>query len=463
MATSASLRLALAVAVIAAACSLVAGAGAARTGADRSPTVTAGGIAFPRTYHIFGTDRNLGALARYDMVVGYAYWNIRALRKRNPRGIFLLNPGLQPRNARDYQGLSVTYGSVHRWRGGRDKIGGGPKLGMIRPFDPYWDELHNADGSRAVANATWPTRGWNLADPTGKGTADLVAKVIAHASKRGGLYAKGWDGIHSDNWIYRIGVAWFYGSELDTDRDGRVDDYDTLRRDWAAGLTRVGLRLRSYLPGKLVGGNGNWNVRANVTGSDFLQYLTTHDDYLRSANYTLLEALEQYGSRADDVVRAAREWLEFGDSRGPARHFAILHELDHARDFQALRWGFSLSTIAGAHYGAYVDSHDDRLWFDEYDGGQLVRRRHWLGKPIANPTRAPNGVWRRDFKNGVVLSNPTSSPQTVRFETTLWRLKGAQDPAVNTGGPVTEVTVPARDGLFLLRRPDGATPTPAGG
>jgi hypothetical protein len=407
-------------------------------------------VGFPRTYHIYGSEGAPGSLARYDMVVGYAYWNIRALRARNPKGIFLLSPGLHPRRVSDYVGLSVTYGGLFAWRGGTDRLRGGPPLGPIRPFDPYWDYLHNADGSVALVNSVWRHPGWNLARA---GVPDLVAAVFAYASKLGGLYTKGWDGVHSDNWIYVIGAPWFYGDQLDADRDGRVDDYDLLHRNWVAGLTRVGYLLRSYLPGKVLGGNGNWNVLPGRPGeTDWRTYMARPDDYLRSSNYTLLEGLELYSDRTDGVVRSAQEWLQYKDPRRQTRYFAILHKLPGGpTDYASLRWGDSLATIAGAYYEAYVDSHEDRLWYDEYDGGVGVRRRHWLGAPLSPPGKLGNGVWRRDFQYGVVLNNSTSSAQTVPLGGAFQRLRGTQDPSLNDGATVTEVTIPARDGLFLVR------------
>lgn len=449
MALRGSTRLLPALALAVLACALTSGDGAATT-TKNAPLRVSSMQAYPRTYHIWGNDRDLGALARYDMVVGYAFWNIRALRARNPKGIFLLTPGLRPGNTNDYRGLAVTYGAVNRWQGASDLLGGGPKLGFIRPFDPYWDELYNADGSRAQVNETFKHGGWNLADPKGKGTAELVAKVLAHASKLGGLYRNGWDGIHSDNWIYRIGVGWFYGSNLDTDRNGQVDDYDVLRRSWAAGLTRVGLLLRAYVPGKIVGGNGNWSVRPG-TGIDFRPYLSAQDDPLKSANYTLLEGLELYAARADEVIGTVRQWLDYRDPRGQPRYFAILHKVAGEQDFRSMRWGLSLATIAGAHYEAYAASHADMFWYDEYDGGEGIRQRHWLGKPVSKPRKLPSGVWRRDFRNGIVLNNSTSSPQTVSLETPFARLTGVQDPSVNNGATVTRVTIPPLDGLFLKR------------
>ena len=41
-------------------------------------------------------------------------------------------------------------------------------------------------------------------------TPELVSKIFAFAAKKDGLYTAGWDGVHSDNWIYtQVGSSWF--------------------------------------------------------------------------------------------------------------------------------------------------------------------------------------------------------------------------------------------------------------
>ena len=64
-------------------------------------------------------------------------------------------------------------------------------------------------------------------------------------------------------------------------------------------------------------------------------------------------------------------------------------------------------------------------------------------------------VYRRDYEGGVALVNATSSAVTVNLGGTFRKIKGTQDPLVNDGSLVTAVTIPAKDGLVLLR------PTPA--
>jgi hypothetical protein len=65
-------------------------------------------------------------------------------------------------------------------------------------------------------------------------------------------------------------------------------------------------------------------------------------------------------------------------------------------------------------------------------------------------------VWRRDFANGISLVNASGSPQTIALGDWFLKIKGTQAPAINTGGLVNQVALPARDGIILLRY-SGAT------
>lgn len=111
-------------------------------------------------------------------------------------------------------------------------------------------------------------------------------------------------------------------------------------------------------------------------------------------------------------------------------------------------------------------SYNDYLTFDEYSFN--------LGAPIAGPGNPNNtvyggsgytawkqGVWRRDFQNGISLVNPRGNgAQTVTLETTYYHLTGTQDPTINNGAATTSVTLPdpgtagtGGSGLVLSRTP----------
>jgi hypothetical protein len=66
-------------------------------------------------------------------------------------------------------------------------------------------------------------------------------------------------------------------------------------------------------------------------------------------------------------------------------------------------------------------------------------------------------VYRRDYEGGIALVNATAAPVTVQLNGTFRKIKGTQAPLVNDGNLVTAVTLPAKDGLVLLR----TAPAPA--
>ena len=99
--------------------------------------------------------------------------------------------------------------------------------------------------------------------------------------------------------------------------------------------------------------------------------------------------------------------------------------------------------------GKYIIS----VWFDEYDLAGTSNTK-WLGKAISSPQLSPwqNGVYRRDFENGIALINPRGNgQQTVTLEPGFKRFLGKQDPNHNNGRSVSSITLDDRDGIVLVR------------
>jgi len=138
-----------------------------------------------------------------------------------------------------------------------------------------------------------------------------------------------------------------------------------------------------------------------------------------------------------------------------------------ANDYQVVRYTltFTLMRNGWAQY-AISNSNNDNVdpsvssgfpVFDEFWGGSL-NLAGYLGAAYGGPLGAEQsaswlqGVWRRDFFNGIALVNPAGNgSQTVALGGTLYHLRGTQVPGINNGTAVTSVTVPAGDGLILLR------------
>jgi hypothetical protein len=441
---------------------------------SRASAATVDTHGYPRTYHLFGSG-TVDELARYDMNVGSSWWDVAGMHARNPTGIFLLQPTLTTSAGTDQIHVTAP-GVATAWAGGTDNEPGGVNLGTIRAVDSNWDLLRNANSSLATVNpSSTSIYGWNLADPLGKGTPTLVSKLFAYAAKDKGLYATAWDGVHSDNWIYpSIGASWYYGPNLDTDRNGTPDDPTTLRRNWANGLTLLGNNLRSYLPGKIVGGNGNWYRPQDYTGSD-------PNGWLKASNYTVMEHMQDYAwNTPGSLLAQTRQWLDYSDPLGATRYMAVLMDAVDANGnelsavsnpndpaimlradvMKSMRWGLTLSLMTDVYFEPTIaGNHTTKWWYDEFDGGTGIRQRGYLGQPVGVPSQPSTSIYRRDFANGIALNNSSTAATTIQLGGTFKKLQGTQNPSLNNGANVTSVTIPAHDGLILLRTA-GAPPPP---
>ena len=98
----------------------------------------------------------------------------------------------------------------------------------------------------------------------------------------------------------------------------------------------------------------------------------------------------------------------------------------------------------------------DYSWFmDEYavdleTGQPNETKKGYLGEPLGSYQVLASGVYRRDFDNGIVLCNPTSSTQTVDLVGSYRKIDGVQEPSINDGSVVENVTLSSEDGIILL-------------
>jgi len=115
-------------------------------------------------------------------------------------------------------------------------------------------------------------------------------------------------------------------------------------------------------------------------------------------------------------------------------------------DYATFRYAFASCLMDDGYFnwdnGAFgVD------WFDEYEVE--------LGQATTPPPTTPwkNGVYRRDFENGIALVNPKGNGTiALPLETSYKRILGAQDPNVNDGSTSNNVLLAERDGIILLKK-----------
>jgi hypothetical protein len=161
----------------------------------------------------------------------------------------------------------------------------------------------------------------------------------------------------------------------------------------------------------------------------------------------------------DNVQANGSDPLSYNSSGQPASWSAA---------WQGARYGICAALMNNGYYFANGGNYDEETaanhrWFDEYDNaGAGVG---YLGDPVGGSLGNPqtgawsNGIWMRQFRNGIVLWNPKGNgTRTVtvgnllspHFHTGLRHIAGKQDTVTNNGQTVTTVTLRDRDGVILL-------------
>lgn len=174
----------------------------------------------------------------------------------------------------------------------------------------------------------------------------------------------------------------------------------------------------------------------------------TSEEYKGQLNGALLEAAmglswSIYERQGWDATRLRYyEFIE--DTRAPK--IVGFNVWGAADDYKKMRFGLTTCLLNNGYF-SYTDKkqgYAEMPWFDEYDAV--------LGLPLEPPPSKAwvNGVWRRSYQFGTVIVNPTHEVKAISLEKEYKKLRGKQDPVVNSGETVRELKLNPEDGLILM-------------
>lgn len=256
----------------------------------------------------------------------------------------------------------------------------------------------------------------------------------------------------------------------DWNRDGTTDSQldPTVSAAGRQGYVDYVNAVRPQMPGKYQIGNiAEWTFKRYLNASgriatDPRDPIPAEYQYLLEGG--LLESLLGQQSSVESWGRTTPAPTADWDNMMFAYHqtmnvmlqprLLIFGQWGATTDYQSLRYGLA-SCLMDDGYFSFTDqavpTYSSVVSFDELNVN--------LGAAISPPQNAPwsQGVYRRDFENGIALVNPKGNnggaPVTVTVEPGFTRVAGTQDPAVNSGQPVTQpITLQYRDGIILLRQ-----------
>lgn len=247
------------------------------------------------------------------------------------------------------------------------------------------------------------------------------------------------DGLYMDNVFIqpRVDGDWYRDNEDLSDTDPRAG------AALQAGYERWFALVRQLMPGKYQIGNlATWF-------DDSGQSMPS--GYVNMVDGGVMEAMIGKSYSIETWAGWPQMMNQYTSIMGSinAPKLAIFNQWGDPTDYQSFRYGFA-SCLMNDGYYSFTDQangYSGVTWFDEFNVN--------LGQAESPPPTAPwqNGVYRRDFQNGIALVNPkTNGTQTVTLETDYVKINGTQDPSVNDGSVVRTVTLQDRDGIILLRK-----------
>src|SRR5947208_15672107 len=405
-----------------------------KTAASIVPDTAPTAATFPRLLGMNNGAKNYesatyqAAMAKLDVVIlgfyrgwrnGYATTSTLAMRKVvqalkaiNPKILVgqytLLNQALDDPNDTASLDIQIQLDAADWWLLNAAKR----KVQYTREFGPTWEVNVSTWAPQDAKGERWPE--WIL-----ERNYNVFFRDIPE-----------FDIVFLDNVVNpRVTADW--------NRDGKDEPQNSpavLAANYAGHVAEWN-RLRQLLPKALLIGNadndlGNPEWKGQLDGA-FLEGLM--------GQFWSLE------TRAGWPAVMARYRAVMQNTRGPKIVAFNVH--GSPVDYRFFRYAYA-SCLLDDGYFSFNDkvvTYSSVPWFDEYD--------FKLGRALSGPPAAAwsQGVWRRDFQNGVALVNPTILSRTVTVERGLRRLAGTQDPAVNDGAAVSEVTLKPKDGIVLRR------------
>jgi hypothetical protein len=244
-----------------------------------------------------------------------------------------------------------------------------------------------------------------------------------------------WDGVFYDE--VQDSISWV--GNVDVNKDGVNDSISEADDLWENKYEDLFAYTRELI------------------GEDYI-LITNGSSNSRFSHHTngrMFETFPASGNTLTEWVEKTNEYLNL-EKQVEEPSIQVINvntENSGKQNHQDVRFGLT-TTLLGNGYFSYDHGTDDhtQLWtFDEYGA--------YLGAPKTNIQNTLNpqqtvistGIWQRDFEEGKVIVNATSTTQTIDLNGEFEKIHGIQDPEFNDGSIIHEVTLQSKDGIVLLR------------
>ena len=240
-----------------------------------------------------------------------------------------------------------------------------------------------------------------------------------------------WDGVFLDAAYEQ--VTGFFGPNLDPDLNGVANPSKQNDEAYHEGMTILINNVRSAI------------------GNDKLILNNSSAAYASVTNGTLFENFPRYGWASPfSELRTA-----LSKNRNPkiSTINTNTNNKEQPTDYRLMRLGLTSSLLADAFFSfdAGDAGHQRTWWYDEY--AAIIGEPRLGAKVVSGSvSKTTPAVWWREYTQGLAIANPTNKAVQLDLPGEFEKVSGQQDRATNDGSIVKSVTVPAQDGIVLLRR-----------
>lgn len=291
--------------------------------------------------------------------------------------------------------------------------------------------LQNSSGEEV---SIWP--GYvllNLTKENDKG--QTYAEYLSDYLASDVLQSPYWDGMFFD--VVFKDISWA-SKDIDINGDGRKDPAYLVNQKWYEGQDVLFSSLREKVGEDKV-------ILVNSVGNIFT-------DRINGRQFEGFPKFEE-GSWAGSL----QKYLTINDQSAYEPHVTIINSdtgnTGNWQDYRAMRFGLTSTLLSDGYYNFDYGTFDRSqvYWYDEYSVylGDVLNDPQDIS--AATDSGIAEGVWQREFSNGLSLVNSTYDEQTIQLRGDFERIHGEQDPIVNSGLITDTVTLQGRDGIILLR------------
>jgi len=223
---------------------------------------------------------------------------------------------------------------------------------------------------------------------------------------------------------------------IDIDNDNIIDSPSVVRQVYRSGMTQILKSTRELLgPEAIILGNPGVEWRDD---SPYWEYADGHmqenalGTMFGSSWPKIWDIYQRNMGRLSPPSRI--HWIAVDTNQ---ENYDDLEPDLPPAELQKMRFGLAITLLGDGYFGFDEGGglHRQLWWFPEYDAN--------LGLAKGDAKRRDDGLWIREFENGVVIVNPTNEESTIEFPGTY------KD--ITTSKESSRFIVAPEDGRIILK------------